>query len=383
MKLRQVQVLLRLENGCHRHFLGGVSRFASTAGWDIEVSFYEYTAGGAQFDRRSAGMLVPHGLREDFERNQPITCPAVFFGSQQVPRPDRPEPYQWFPDDALVGKMAAEHFLECGFTRFAYAHHDVWPCSQARGEAFRERLHQAGLTCEWLDIKPQMTAAHQAGLLQMARRLRRLPRPIALFAINDMTAAFLARALQRSRLKFPGDVALLGVDNDDLLCDSLSPTLSSVDTAWGRMGFEAAQGLDRLMRGEGLQQRSHPVAPDRIAVRNSTGFLVFPDRLVVDALCFIRENLEKGVGVDDVLRHTLVSRPTLDKRFRQYLGHTASDEIQRARLERARHLLKYSSQSIEQIAHACGYAYPDVLFRNFRLAFHCTPAEFRKNSDGL
>jgi LacI family transcriptional regulator len=170
---------------------------------------------------------------------------------------------------------------------------------------------------------------------------------------------------------------VLGVDNELPHCEMCNPPLSSIVTDSERIGFEAASLLDQLMSGNSPPVKRILIPPLGIVVRQSTDVTATTDPYVGKAVRYIREHAAEGIDVGDVLRHVMISRTALDKRFLKVLGHTPHEEIRRVRLKRARELLAESELTIEVIAERCGFRHGEYLGAVFLRDFGQTPGEFR------
>jgi len=286
-------------------------------------------------------------------------------------------------ENGLIGTRAAEHLLERRFRHFAFVG-DVqgvsW--SEARRDAFCRRLAKAGYSCT---VYPRLSPSEREDFSQEQAKLcgwlRALPKPVALFAANDARARQVLDSCLKTDSLVPQDIAVLGVDNDELICETAHPQLSSIQMTTERAGFEAARALDALMRETAPARRRPTVIPfgfSHLVTRRSTETVQIADVLVARAVEFIRINAGIVVTVEDLVRHLHVSRRWLEKRFKAHMGRTVYAEILRIRLERVQTLLRESSEPIEEIADACGFASASHLGTQFRRHFDTTPAAYRR-----
>jgi LacI family transcriptional regulator len=283
-------------------------------------------------------------------------------------------------DTAAVGRLAAEYFLARKFTHYAYVGEVQGLCwSVRRGEAFAEAIRQAGFDCRVYG--PLTDAEKEDAGLERARLcawLRGLPKPVALLAAMDNRGRQVMDACAWAGLAVPRDIAVLGVDNDDDLCETTTPPMSSILLEAERASYEAARHLDDLMRGATRRRKVITYGPAQVISRRSTDTTQISDVVVVKALEFIAVNACSGIGVPDVVRHVRASRRLAEQRFRGQLGRTVLDEIRRVRLERVRTLLRETNLSIGEIAHACGFDSESHLGTVFRREHGCTMRDFRK-----
>ncbi len=269
-------------------------------------------------------------------------------------------------DSESVGKMAAEHFLGRGFKNFAYYGRDDKYWSRERQESFSSAVNDAGLDVSGYNEthREELWEKRQG---ELAAWIKSLPKPLALFACNDNGAQHVMQACRVSGLKVPDEVAILGVDNDELICNLSSPSISSVELNFERAGYESAELLDNLINGMETKRCDVIVAPLGIKPRQSTDILAIEDEDVSAALRFIRDNFDRAIGVIDILDHVALSRRSLELRFRKALGRSINSEIRRVRVEYACKLLSETNIPIKQIALNLGYTDTTHIARYFRI----------------
>jgi LacI family transcriptional regulator len=295
-------------------------------------------------------------------------------------------------DDAATASMAADHLIDCGLRHFAYyaatgglrymrTANDV---TARRGRGFERALKDRGFNCLIAELplpthEDLLTHRHHPMLIAW---LQSLPKPIGIMAADDMLANDLAAACHAANIGVPDHIAIIGVNNDDLLCESAWPPISSVEVDFSRMGYLAAKTLDRLLSGEKLGADEHRVElpPIRVHQRMSTDVLAseLPD--VANAIRYIRQHACDPCTVDDVLREVPVTRRTLERQFAQQLGRSPYDEIAKVRVETARRLLLQPDMPIPTIAERCGYSAVQSFNRAFLQRAGITPAAFRRQS---
>src|SRR6185295_15496992 len=195
----------------------------------------------------------------------------------------------------------------------------------------------------------------EAAQERLAAWIASLAKPVGIMAADDAIGLAVLDACRRADIAVPDDVAVVGVGNDQTLCDLAIPPLSSIDANAAGVGYEAAALLDRLMDGGSVPNRPIKLAPRGVITRRSTDTVAAEDEEVARAVSFIRERACGGLQVGDVLAHTGMSRASLQQRMKQLLGRTIHQEIQRARLNRAKHLLAMSGLTIKQVARESGF----------------------------
>jgi LacI family transcriptional regulator len=275
--------------------------------------------------------------------------------------------------------MAAGYFLGRGFRNFGCFGHARSMVSRGRGEGFRAGLAEAGQRCRFfLEDCPEADLGteerYEAGI---ERWLRGLAKPAAVFAPSDFSSRQLARACRRRGLRVPEEVALLGVDNDDLLCYAAHVPLSSIAVPGERIGRLAAAWLEGMLEG-----RRPPVAPVlfpplEVVTRASTDLLAEPDEVVRAALAAMRAPAQPAQSVKELLGVVPASRCTLERRFRAALGRPPGEELRRLRLEKAKELLGGTELSLSEVAGGAGYGSAQWLCAVFRRRVGMTPGRYR------
>jgi LacI family transcriptional regulator len=207
-----------------------------------------------------------------------------------------------------------------------------------------------------------------------------LPRPIAIMGCYDFKAQEVLDACRQLNVAVPTEVAVLGVDNDRLICELSEPTLSSIIPDTKRTGYEAANLLDRMMSGELVATNAPLITqPLGIHVRESTDTVAIDDEAVAKALQYIRRHASANIRVTDILRHIDLSRRALEHRFAKWVGHTPHEEIQRVRMNRVKELLRDTELTLQQIAERMGFEHPEYLGAAFKREVGVSPGEYRKS----
>lgn len=282
-------------------------------------------------------------------------------------------------DNHAVGRLAAEHLIERGFRQFAFygSSDEYWAMQRLQGmtDAMRERTTIAQFTKPLQGNRRQTWESHQDAL---ASWIASLPKPVGLVACNDMHGLRALDACRRASVVVPEEAAVIGADNDAELCDLSDPPLTSVAFNPEHVGYEAAALLDRMMRGEAAPATETLIPPRGVATRQSTDVLAIEDPVVAQALHFIRRHACERITVERVLDAVPASRRTLEKRFRELLGRTPKEEIERVRMDRAKALLADTEQTVTQIAYQTGYHKPPYFSSSFRRIVGMTPIEYRR-----
>ncbi len=237
-------------------------------------------------------------------------------------------------DNRLAGRLAAAHLLDRGFRNFGFFGNSWTGFSMHREEGFREALAAAGhdLTACYAEFLPRRPANATWQLHDRHVRdwLMALAKPAAILACNDYPARRLAEMCHQLKLRVPEDVALLGIDNDELECLLSLPPLSSVVNPTHKIGFEAARMLDRLMSGRQPPQTTVLIPPAHVVTRQSTDIVAVADTDVSAALAFISVHASENIGPAEVVKGLAIARRALELRFRKLLGRSMLQEIQRS-----------------------------------------------------
>jgi LacI family transcriptional regulator len=214
----------------------------------------------------------------------------------------------------------------------------------------------------------------------IAAWLQRLPKPVAVMCCHDDRGQQVLDACLRAALAVPDEVAILGVDNDEFLCNLSTPQLSSIDVDAARIGYEAAALLARLMRGQRPPRRPLLFPPRGLVLRQSTDVTAVSDPHVMQAARLIRDHACAPIGIEELLARVPVSRSALFRRFKAHLGRSPEEEMTRVRMERAKDLLRNSTLSVAAVAERTGYSEAKHFIAIFRQECGITPLRYRKQS---
>ncbi|MFM8413914.1 MAG: substrate-binding domain-containing protein, partial [Planctomycetota bacterium] len=202
------------------------------------------------------------------------------------------------------------------------------------------------------------------------------------FACTDQLAFWLLDACRRAGVAVPEEVAVVGAENDEMLCTMSRPQLSSVAFDGERVGHAAAALLERLMAGEPPPAEPVLLPPTGLVVRQSSDIVAIDDPQVAAAMRYIREHACHGINVADVIRHAGLSRTLLERRMRQTIGRTPGEEITRLRFARVRQLLAETDLPLAAIAVRCGFEHPQYMAEAFKKHFGMTPGSYRASRKG-
>ncbi len=283
-------------------------------------------------------------------------------------------------DDAMVAQLAVEHLVERGFRKLAYCGDSSFNWSRWRGEAFSEIVLARGL--EYFEYTSHDRYAPGYSWPREQRRLSKwlagLPKPIGMMASYDIRAQEILDSCRELNIAVPDQVAVVGVDNDPIICNLAFPSLTSVIPDAVQAGYMAAELLQRMMQGECVPADAHLLPPLGIATRQSTDVLAVDDPDVAAAAKYIRDHAREGITVADVLKHVPLSRRALESRFKKITGRTPHDAIVSQRLSHVERLLNETDLSLDAIAARTGFEHAEYMSVVFRQKHGTPPGKFRK-----
>lgn len=376
---RSVALLVETSNSYARGVLEGVVDYVRQhEGWSIFLP--EQERGGsppAWLSRWKGDGIIARIETEEIARTMRRTGLPVVDVSAARHLPDIP----WVEtDDEAIARIAVDHLVERGFRHLAFCGDPGFNWSVWRKQHFERLVKESGCQCYAHETIAQSDVSYswnreKRGLIKW---IKRLPRPVGIMACYDIKAQKVLDVCRELDIAVPEEVAVIGVDNDELLCGLADPPLTSVICNTRRTGFEAASLLDRLMSGEKVGAEKILVKPIGVAARQSTDILAIEDRDVVIAVRFIRENAWNGINVNDVLREVPLSRRVLENRFLKILGRTPHEEITRLKIDRVKQLLTETDLPLTEIARRTGYRHDEYLSVAFKKSVGVPPRKFRQ-----
>lgn len=367
----------------YRGVLRGVVRYAETRPrWLFTANAPEQHSLPMKSRNRVSGLIasihVPE-LAETFSRwRRPVVNVSAVLPGLRFPRVG--------VDNSCVGRLAAEHFLERGLQHFAFVGPPDHMYSIERGCAYCQSLQKVGHAVSSYHMPANRLFDPYCQRWNMDRGvyrwLRGLPKPVGVFAASDDWAVQISEVCRHAGLRLPEDVALLGVDDDDLDCELTRPQLSSIMLPAEQIGFEAAALLDRLLEGKKPPAEPVLIPPTGVATRRSTEVLAIENREVIAAVRYIREFAHLPLRVTDVIRQVSVGRRTLERDFHDALGWGVGEEIRRAHLELAKRLLARTELPMKAIAREAGFSDYRHMAVVFRQEQGQTPTAYRRQVRG-
>lgn len=279
-----------------------------------------------------------------------------------------------------AGVMGAEYFLRKGYENFAFYgfKNIVW--SRERSQAFERRVNQEGYSVHYFEQKRQFKSRELWYFKPSAlsKWLKSLPKPIGLMACDDNQGLHITEACRLAKIRIPEEVAVLGVDNDEILCNLSDPPLSSIVQETVKAGYEAAKLLHTMIKTKNQEYYDIIVDATQIVTRNSTDIYATKDTYIGSALKFIHNNIEKNLKVEDVIQQVPLSRRSLEKRFQKVTGYPVYEYIFNLRIEKFTQKLLDTDLSIFEIAMDLGLNDSKNIARQFRQIKGCTPTEYRR-----
>jgi len=366
----------------HTEIFAGVQRFADEAGW---LTFVDDWAEGA-FAKRAHGQTTYDGIIARVEpRRMRLVRAAAAAGVPLVnvlgssPAVDRlPGAY---PDFAQVGTLQAEHLLSRGLRHFACLTAEGRTIDNCLAAAFKATVEKAGHSVTMRTLPENSNDSlshHRQARARINAWMNDWTIPVGVATSADAISRFLTQIARERGWRVPEDMAIIGARNEEHLCERPRPCLSSVEVGYERIGHEAAQMLDRLMRGEKLPGKLQiAMPPVGVVARESTDFYAADDPLVFEAQGYIALHCHANLEVTDVAKKLCVSPKTLQIHFAAALGRSVAQEIRRVRIEKSKRELATSDLSIQEIALRAGFASNTRLAEVFKRDVGMSPSEFR------
>jgi LacI family transcriptional regulator len=379
--LPYVAVLVDTATAWGRRLIRGIIRYSEKHGpWHLSVQ------AGSQSDYlrpppgwKGDGVIARIGSRRMLRALQDARLPVVNVSAIDLPNNTFPQVITDYRESA---KLAVQHFRERGFCRFAYSGLPRTGFGRRHRDAFREAVEAAGFTCQVYEPPRSGRGAVRSAQRQKIAWLNSLPKPVGIFTWATDPGRELLEACRVANISVPYEVAVLGGNFDELLCDTAWPPLSGILVPSEQIGHDAARILDHIMHRGKPPTQPVLIPPTGIVQKRSTDTLAIDDPEVAQALSFIRARACQPIQIADILRTVPLSRRSIERRFARVLGHTPTEEIRRVRMAKAKSLLAETSMPMQAIADACGFATYNYLTRVFTNENGMTPRDFRKRVQG-
>jgi LacI family transcriptional regulator len=306
----------------------------------------------------SDGLILGGPIKDESGNLKAVNCPYVI--TQWVP--SCPGIMQVDTDPADTGRMAAEHLLAgSGYKNAAVCFCPESEASTARAQGFSERARESGIEPGIFKTNPLRIPPDS-----LADWLEPVQKPVAVFCCDDVIAQDVIRLIQDMKMDIPEEVAVLGCEDNELICEGSNPSISSVHLPYRKVGYEAARMLDHAIRNRHLKRKQLYLPPEGITARMSTGIFATEDVQLRRALEFIRRHAGENITVHDAARHAGLSLRTMQNRFKEEVGRSPVEEIQRARMAKVKELLRNTEMTLNEIAEVSGFQSGHYLSRHFK-----------------
>lgn len=377
----RVAVLVDTSNEWGRRLVKGVSSYAIKHGpWKLWVNPTGQVSLPSNWN--GAGVIAPLESAADVQRlSRPnraiVNVSAESFADFKIPTVTS--------NVETVAELSLSHFNQRGLKNYAFVGPLQRPCVRRQASAFQKQVRDSGFNCEFFDCVFDSNVVEGWGERRqnLVNWLSKLPKPTGIFTWNTISAIDIVDACSNNGMSVPDDISVLAGDDDTLLCNTTSPTLSGILTASEQIGFAAAKRLDAMLNPQLNGQAPGSVElidPIMINSRQSTDSLAINDPDLLSAVRFIRMNACCGITVQEVADSVPIGRRSLERKFKECFGRTPLDEIQRLRLGRVRELLVQTDLPISKIAKDAGFGTPEYMTTMFKCRFGLTPLKFRSQS---
>lgn len=380
-RIPQVAILVDTSRSYGRDIVRGIRRYAAEHGpWSLYLEPRDLRSGFPEWLERwpGDGILARTVDPQLLRRLKAAKIPVIELRTTVLKHP--------FPfvgmDNRLVAGEVAEHFLRRGFRSFGCYLDRSEAFFVERWEHFESTLADKGFQSALFEAPATKTRArtwdqHQKAL---GSWLRSLPKPVGVFAINDQLGFWLLDAARREGIPVPEEVAVVGAENDKMLCETAWPPLSSVQLRGQEVGYLAADLLDHWMQGRrvpGSNER-HLIAPGDVVVRQSSDVMAVDDPRIARALQYIRRHATEDPPVERVAQAASVSRSTLERRMKALIGRSPGEEVDRMRFAMVQRLLEETDLTLEAVAERAGFRHPQYMAEAFKQRMGMTPGEYRR-----
>ena len=391
VKVRKIAVVLRLAFGSGRDILYGISRYARKhCRWQLHIINFagdDTLAEIRHVERKGVDGIIANGLDNTLIASHlsRSSTPLVVIGARSPGLRRRMKNLAFVRnDDVDIGRFGATYLTSLGLAR-SYGFVD-WAAtgyaSILRREGFMARFNGTDADVRIYSPTADLEKGSLEDISALAKWLSSLPKPTAVMAVHDLRAIHVIEAAAMANIRIPRDLALIGVDNDELLCDTAEPTLTSIAPDHIRLGELAAETLNDLMNGTSRRHALTIRSSVKTIVERQSAKPVTPaTRLVQQATVFIRRNALKGIGAMDVVNHLGVSRRLADMRFRQFTGQSILSAILKIRLDEVKRRLRDTDTPIAKITANCGFHGENYAKKLFKSRFGISMTAWRARNN--
>lgn len=386
-----IALLLHPAKAAERRMIQGVATLVETCRpeWHLRIFDCLYPRRLAAPGRWNIAGAICHSQHPELVRAaSQLKIPTVYVGSRALSAggvhanpPTPAKTVRVTSDDQRIGQMAVDFLAQRGHSAIGFLGIEEtvgnqWSIERRLG--VERACRQLGLAVTHLCVPPMDLAIDQATLTRIATWLAGLPKPVGIVACCDEFGRYAIEACGIADLTIPEQVAVIGVDNDELQCELVRPSLSSIDQNSAQEGYLAAQLLADMLDGKRVSPGRHLVPPATVIERNSTAFIVTNDPYVLNAIVYIQANVHTVLDVKRIAAAIGVSGSTLQRRFRKACGKTVHATILAFRIRRATQLLVTTDLPLKVIAKRSGFRYPQYMTNVFTRTLGVTPALVRQ-----
>lgn len=375
-RLLQIAVLVDIDDSWGRNIVQAISMYSRHANWQLLIAPRD-SEGRLRIPSqwRPSGAIVSMRDQSLLLHVRHAAMPTVNVSGMFL---DEKWAGQVTTDDVGRAKMAVDHLLNRRIEHFASYCPQIGRYSDGREQAFVNAVREAGGICHcYSEYNGYNHMRWLEDRLNVANWIQSLPKPVGIFAADPYPARQLVEICTAESHDIPEDVAILSGDEDDLLCESVTPSITSIELASHRIGTEAAEMLAEILKTGKVPSAIKYIQPLRVRLRRSTENRSVSDPAIASCVRLIWESAPDSIEVRDLVKHVCLSRRTLEQRFREILGRTPAEEIRRMRLEKSRQMIVSTSLSISSIAVTCGFSSGPYLSRIFRKYYGISPSELR------
>ncbi len=361
-------------SGHNRRILNGIAQFSTEhARWSFRFSPWAHYADPPDLSQ-AHGVIALVAVERVARAIAKSGLPVVNVGASEIEGLALPTIQC---DHVAVGRMAAHEYVQRGFEYLGCVGESQREFVKPRLRGFNEYAEAHRRQVFRFDLPEEDLTSDT--IQELGQWLRELPKPIGVFVQNDLKAQGVLDACRQFRVRVPEDVAVIGVDDDEVLCGLTAPPLSSIELDSELMGYESARLLHQMMSGDTNLGTRRMVPPVRVVTRHSSDVFAIDNKHVVDALQFIRDHADEGIDIRDVLDAVPVSRRWLEIQFTRLLGRTPAEELRRVRIDRAKLLLRNSSMSILDVSIRSGFTSQSTFAVSFKREVGCSPSTYRSD----
>jgi LacI family transcriptional regulator len=378
---RRIALMLDLQWPYKRHagIFAGIQRYAEEQGWTSIID--EFAHDTLARVRRSADRydgIIARANLSLARRSAKAGVPTVNVWPSSPARHALPGVY---PDSTATGRLIAEHLLSRGFRTFAALHSHNNIDNELEVAELTRLVREAGFDCA-IEYVPQHPSRDPNVWRSASRRIERFMNgwktPVGVYVGQEVYGRLLVQLVHQRGWKIPGDIAIIAGKNEETLCERPRPSLTSIEIGYERIGYAAAELLDRMMDGKSPPKEPIRIAPRGLVVRESTDFFAVENALVASALSYIAANCHRRIGPNDVARAVGAGTRTLQNLFRSEIDRPIATEIRRVRIERAKRELSNGNRPISEIARNAGFGEVQRLYEIFVREIGIPPGEYRK-----